>query len=135
VQEAVIHGDMHFDQFRLKNEGVLALFDFDEWTRGDPAQDLADLIVDAHIRGLGQNEAGAEGTRLPGMIRVLLDGYCQGAARMADENAIAWHACLQFITKAYRACIQQEPRWHERAPELVAFAARFSELGAATKQD
>ncbi|MGB5080731.1 MAG: phosphotransferase [Burkholderiales bacterium] len=133
--ECVIHGDMHFDQFRLANDGVLALFDFDEWTRGDPAQDLADLIVDAHLRGLGRHQAGVEGTRLPGMIRVLLDSYRQGAAWTADESAIAWHACLQLITKAYRTCIQQEPRWQERAPEMVALATRFAVLGAATKQD
>lgn len=135
AHEAVIHGDMHFDQFRLADKGALALFDFDEWTRGDPAQDLADLIVDAHIRGLGCDLGGAAGRRLPNMVRVLLDSYREGAGRPADEGAVSWHACLQLVTKAYRSCIQQEPRWSEKVPELVALAARFAEHGAATYED
>jgi len=135
VHETVIHGDMHFDQFRLANDGALALFDFDEWSWGDPAQDLADLIVDAHIRGFGRHKAEADRTRLPEMIRVLLDSYRHRVAWTVSDAAIAWHARLQLITKAYRTCIQQEPRWQERAPELVALAARLVEFDAATKQD
>jgi len=135
AHEAVIHGDMHFDQLRLADNGALALFDFDEWTRGDPAQDLADLIVDLHIRELGRDEGRAAGTRLPNMVRVLLDSYRQGAGRPADEAAVSWHACLQLITKAYRSCIQQEPRWSEKVPELVALAEYFGEPGAGKSKD
>ncbi len=135
VHETVIHGDMHFDQFRLANDGVLALFDFDEWSRGDPAQDLADLIVDARIGEFGRHKAEVDRARLPDMIRVLLDSYRQRAAWTVGDAAIAWHTRLQLITKAYRSCIQQEPRWQERAPELVALAARLVDLDEATKQE
>jgi aminoglycoside phosphotransferase (APT) family kinase protein len=135
VRETVIHGDMHFDQFRLANDGALALFDFDEWSRGDPAQDLADLIVDARLGGFGRDRTEMNRSRLPEMIRVLLNGYRQCVAWTVSDAAIAWHARLQLITKAYRTCIQQEPRWQERAPQLVALAERLVEPGAATKQD
>ena len=135
AHETVIHGDMHFDQFRLANDGALALFDFDEWSRGDPAQDLADLIVDAHIGGFGRDKTETNRTRLPDMIRVLLHGYRQRVAGTVSDAAIGWHARLQLITKAYRTCIQQEPRWQERAPELVALAARLAGPGMATQQD
>jgi aminoglycoside phosphotransferase (APT) family kinase protein len=135
VHETVIHGDMHFDQSRLANDGALALFDFDEWSRGDPAQDLADLIVDTHIGGFGRNETEVNCTRLPDMIRVLLDSYRERVTWTVGDAAIGWHARLQLITKAYRTSIQQEPCWQERAPELVALAARLVEPGARTGHD
>lgn len=135
VHETVIHGDMHFDQFRLADDGRLALFDFDEWSRGDPAQDLADLIVDAHVRHLESRRIEGHGSVLGEMIDTLLHSYRRWACWTLADAAIRWHVRLQLITKAYRTCVQQEPGWQERAPELVALATRIVESVATTSRD
>ena len=50
LNPVVIHGDVHFGQFMLTKDDVLAILDFDGCCYGDPAQDLADLIVDPHLK-------------------------------------------------------------------------------------
>ncbi len=123
AQETVIHGDMHFGQFLIQPDGTLALFDFDEWSLGDPAQDLADLIVDPHVRHHEHDRANVPKILLQDMIKVLLESYRLQGGKAADA-AVDWHARVQFINKAYRAAIQQEPAWRNKVPELVEFAMR-----------
>ena len=130
AQQAVIHGDVHFGQFLITVEGALALFDFDEWSGGDPAQDLADLIVDPHVSQFARDNTQANRMLSPRVARALLASYRSHAAWAVTDAAIAWHARVQLINKAYRAAIQQEPRWREKVPALVALASRGVDLGA-----
>ena len=131
--EAVIHGDVHFGQFLITDDGALALFDFDEWSRGDPAQDLADLIVDPHVSQFAPEKAKANQILSARIAGKLLESYRQHAAWAISDASVIWHARIQLITKAYRAAIQQEPHWREKVPALVALATGEIELSANPK--
>ena len=56
------------------------------------------------------------------MAQVLIVSYRQHAASPVSDAAIAWHARIQLINKAYRAAIQLEPHWREKVPALLALA-------------
>lgn len=128
--ETVIHGDMHFGQILILPDGKLALFDFDEWSLGDPAQDLADLIVDSQVSHHEHDRAEVPVMQRQDMIKRLLESYrLQGGK--ATSAAIDWHARIQFINKAYRAAIQQEPAWQRKVPELITLARQGIAFDAA----
>ncbi len=129
AQKAVIHGDVHFGQFLITADGALALFDFDEWTGGDPAQDLADLIVDPHVSQFARDKTEINCILPAAVARVLLDSYRTHAAGAVVDAVIVWHARIQLINKAYRAALQLEPRWRERVSGLVALAVLGIDLG------
>lgn len=128
VQETVIHGDVHLGQFLITADNALALFDFDEWTRGDPAQDLADLIVDPHVSKFARNNTELNHTLPSDVARVFLASYRSHAGWTVRNATIAWHARVQLLNKAYRGAIQLEPRWREKASELVALATKDIQL-------
>ena len=131
AQQAVIHGDVHCGQFLITADGALALFDFDEWSHGDPAQDLADFIVDLQVSQLECDIATVlNRTQSSGVAQALLARYRRSANWRVSDAEIAWHARVQLTNKAYRAAIQQEPRWREKVPALVALASRGVDLGA-----
>jgi Phosphotransferase enzyme family len=129
MQKTVLHGDVHFGQFLIAADGTLALFDFDEWTHGDPAHDLADLIVDPHVSNFMRDKKLSRSLS-PEVTRILLDSYRRSAKHTVSDAEIAWHARIQLINKAYRSVIQQEPWWQEKVPALVALARHSLELGA-----
>ncbi len=136
AQQAVIHGDVHCGQFLITANGALALFDFDEWSHGDPAQDLADLIVDLQMGQLEPDIATVLNRALScGAVRALLAGYRRSANWRVTDAEIAWHARIQFINKAYRVAIQQEPRWREKLPSMVGMASRGVNLSATLEQE
>ena len=136
AQQAVIHGDVHCGQFLITADGALALFDFDEWSHGDPAQDLADFIVDLQVSQLECDIATVlNRTQSSGVAQALLARYRRSANWRVSDAEIAWHARVQLINKAYRAAIQQEPRWREKVPALVALASRGVDLGANLEQE
>ncbi len=133
--EAVIHGDVHFGQFLITDDGQLALFDFDEWSRGDPAQDLADLIVDPHVSQFARDKAEANRILSARVASKLLASYQAHAAWTISEATINWHARIQLINKAYRAAIQQEPRWRKKVLALIALATRGIDFAANSSQE
>jgi aminoglycoside phosphotransferase (APT) family kinase protein len=133
--QAIIHGDVHFGQFLITDDGQLALFDFDEWSRGDPAQDLADLIVDPHVSQFVRDKAKTNQILSARVARKLLVSYRAHAAWTISEAVVNWHAGIQLINKAYRAAIQQEPRWQEKVPALVALATRGIDFAADLAQE
>ena len=135
AQKAVIHGDVHFGQFLITTDGALALFDFDEWSSGDPAQDLADLIVDPYVSQFARDKTETSRILSSRVARALLASYRSHAAWVVSDATIAWQARVQLINKAYRAAIQQEPRWREKVPALVALASRGVDLGANSEQE
>ena len=129
AQKAVIHGDVHFGQFLITADGALALFDFDEWTGGDPTQDLADLIVDPHVSQFERDKTEINRVLPAAISRALLDSYRTHSAWTITDATIIWHARNQLINKAYRAALTLESRWRERVPGLVALAVRGVDLG------
>jgi Phosphotransferase enzyme family len=135
ARETIIHGDVHFGQFLITDDGALALFDFDEWSHGDPAQDLADLIVDPHVSKFMRDESEMNCTLTSGVARVLLTSYRKHADWTVTDATIAWHARVQLINKAYRAAIQMEPHWREKVSALVALATHSIDLGADLKKE
>lgn len=92
--QLVIHGDVHIGQFMLTADNTLAILDFGGCCIGDPAQDLADMIIDPHLSNF------------------------EGAM-----NIHARHNRLQLINKAYCAAITQQVDWHLKIPELISLAA------------
>ncbi len=121
-RQTVIHGDMHFGQFLVMHDGKLALLDFDGCCYGEPAQDLADFIVDPH---LGEFErAGDVHNQIltAESVSILLTNYRRNGTYAVDDIVIIWHARIQLINKAYRAAITQEPYWQNKIPELIALA-------------
>jgi Phosphotransferase enzyme family len=131
AQKSVIHGDVHFGQFLITPDGSLALFDFDEWTHGDPAQDLADLIVDPHVSKFMRDKTTVNRSLPADVARILLTSYRRFAKNSITDAEIIWHARIQLINKAYRSVIQLEPRWQEKVPRLTALARLDIDLGAA----
>jgi Ser/Thr protein kinase RdoA (MazF antagonist) len=130
ARKAVIHGDLHCGQFLTMADSMLALFDFDEWSHGDPAQDLGDLIVDPYVNRLALDSAEINCLAAPGIARALLASYRGAASWTVTDAEIAWQARVQLINKAYRVAIQQEPRWQDKVIALVVLATRGIDLGA-----
>lgn len=97
----VIHGDFHLRQLMVHSDQV-ALFDFDEFAIGDPAQDLANFVADLHAQSFDKDFVAAVSAKL-------IDAYCQHSGWSADPFLFNWHLAVQFITRAYRAYLQQKP--------------------------
>lgn len=125
LNPVVIHGDVHIGQFMLTADNTLAILDFDGCCKGDPTQDLADMIVDPHLSNFERaNTLYAEHNRLlPAEFATqLLAGYREHARYQVDNTAIIWNGRLQLINKAYRAAITQEIDWFIKIPELIMLA-------------
>lgn len=102
----LIHGDFHPDQVWL-HDGRVVLFDFDEFTLGDPLEDIAEFAIK-----LG-NEAWAGAF-------VATAAACAGAG--FDPDRLRWHLAVQSLLQASRAFVFQREgwrtdllRWFERA--------------------
>ncbi len=133
--DAIIHGDVHFGQFLITDDGQLALFDFDEWSRGDPAQDLADLIVDPHVSQFARDNSKANQILSARVASKLLASYHVHGAWTISDVTVNWHARIQFINKAYRVAIQQEAHWKEKVAALVALATSGIEVAVNSEQE
>ena len=96
---SLIHGDCHPDQFWV-HEGRVVLFDFDEFTLGDPMEDLAGFLLK-----LGQ--AGAPAV----LASALVTHYAAAAPERFDARCLAWHLAIQSLLQVSRAFIYQRPGW------------------------
>jgi hypothetical protein len=118
---SLIHGDWHPDQVWVQNDRLL-LFDFDEFTLGDPMEDLAEFVLK-----LEQHEALA--ARTPSLVSALVTEYQSVAPQRFDAPALAWHLAIQSLLQASRAFIYQEPGWaHTLERRLTASEARATAL-------
>ncbi len=113
ADERVIHGDFHLRQLMVRH-GEVALFDFDEFAIGDPAQDLANFIADLHSQSFDKKLAGA-------VASTLIDAYGWHADWQLNADRFNWHLAIQFVTRAYRAYLQQKPN-------LETLVSYFSDL-------
>jgi aminoglycoside phosphotransferase (APT) family kinase protein len=95
----LIHGDCHPDQVWLDNERVV-LFDFDEFTLGDPMEDLAGFVTK-----LGRVATGSE------FAAQLLDAYSRMAPERFCQRRLQWHLAIQHLLQASRAFVFQVNDW------------------------
>ncbi|CAD5373921.1 Putative aminoglycoside phosphotransferase [Rubrivivax sp. A210] len=107
---SLIHGDCHPDQMWV-HEGRIVLFDFDEFTLGDPMEDLASFVL--KLEQAEQPEA---------LGRALVRAYAAAAPRRFDAQALAWHLAIQSLLQVSRTFIYQRPGWAEELDSRLAAA-------------
>lgn len=95
----LIHGDCHPEQFWL-HDGRVVLFDFDEFTLGDPMEDLAEFVL--------KLEAAPRAAQLANTV---IESYAAAAPERFDARSLAWHLAIQSLLQASRAFVYQQPGW------------------------
>ena len=113
---SLIHGDFHPEQVWV-HQGRIVLFDFDEFTLGDPMEDLAQFVLKLEQAGIAAE-----------LCSVLIEQYAACAPGRFDRRGLDWHLTVQSLLQASRAFVFQKPGW---AGELERRLAR-SEVRAAT---
>jgi aminoglycoside phosphotransferase (APT) family kinase protein len=114
----VIHGDYHPGQVWLAGRRVV-LFDFDEFTLGDPMEDLAAFVV-----RLGQVPTDSA------FAAQLLTQYSRIAPAHFCAQRLQWHLVVQQVLQASRAFVFQVKDWRR---ELERRVARAEALCASTE--
>lgn len=112
VPLGLIHGDFHADQLRVRGRR-LVLFDFDEFARGDPLQDLASFAV--KCRHPDRRIAAAMPLRLA-------EAYARQRPAAFDGARYAWHLAVQWLHKASRAFVWQQPGWRAAVRAMLGEA-------------
>ncbi len=105
---SLIHGDFHPGQLWI-HEGRIVLFDFDEFTWGDPMEDLASFIQKFESVGA-----------LPGPIQSLIDSYSRMSPQRFHRNTLNWHLVIQSLLQVSRAFIFQSPGWRSAMRDRLA---------------
>lgn len=112
--EAVpVHGDFHVDQM-LASQDRIALFDYDGFGLGSPAQDLADFVSQLLCRDDGLHWVPIAGA--------LVARYRQRAGAAFDEGEFDWHLRLMLMRKAYSFFVRSRSHWPLRAHQALAVA-------------
>jgi hypothetical protein len=112
VPLGLIHGDFHPDQVWL-HQGRVVLFDFDEFTLGDPLEDIAEFTVK-----LGDDD----------LRRAFIAAAAATAGTRFDPDRLRWHLAVQSLLQASRAFIFQREGWRA---ELALWLARAEREAAA----
>jgi aminoglycoside phosphotransferase len=111
-----IHWDFHIDQL-LADQGTLIFCDLDELIIGDPLQDLANFIVDLHVRLADQ-----EFVRL--IAAELRHHYQKLATWEVSVERLAWHIRLQLVNKAYRQYLRFAPGFEDIVGGMMRLAQK-----------
>lgn len=115
---SLIHGDCHPDQVWVQGSRVV-LFDFDEFTLGDPMEDLAEFVL--KLEQLGTD---------PAQVAAFVADCAAADAPQHDPASLAWHMAVQSLLQASRAFVYQQPGWAELLEQrLAACEARVTVLG------
>lgn len=96
----LIHGDCHPDQVWLGADDRVVLFDFDEFTLGDPMEDLAQFVTRLGDAG-GSARFGSE----------IVAAYANLAPAAFSAPRLRWQLALQQLLQASRAFVFQAPGW------------------------
>jgi len=112
---SLIHGDWHLDQVWVQGDRLL-LFDFDEFTLGDPMEDLAEFVL--KLEQLERHDLRA--ARGSALASVLIAHYRAAAPQRFDAAALAWHLAIQSLLQASRAFIYQQPDWQRTLERRLA---------------
>ena len=131
LKPVVIHGDIHIGQFMLTADNTVAILDFDGCSYGDPAQDLADMLVDPHLNLSARGLDIGHNPLLPVEFATsMLSTYREHAPQLVSNQAIVWQSRVQLINNAYRAAITQEVDWALKIPKILKNAASHTLLNA-----
>lgn len=118
----LIHGDCHPDQVWVQGPRVL-LFDFDEFTLGDPMEDLAEFVLKLEQAGVG-----------PALVEGFVAACARADAAHFDRPSLDWHLAIQALLQASRAFIYQQVGWADTVERrLAACEARVAVLGRAVR--
>ena len=118
---SLIHGDFHPEQIWV-HEGRVVLFDFDEFTLGDPMEDLAAFVLKLDHAGVA-----------PALASAFVEQYAAAAAQRFDRRSLAWHLTIQSLLQASRAFSYQQPGWAATLERRLA--ASEARAAALSKQD
>ena len=99
------------------DDGRVVLFDFDEFTLGDPMEDLATFVLKLELAGAA-----------PELGSALLDAYAACAPHRFDRRSLNWHLTVQSLVQTSRAFVFQAPDW---ASEIERRLARCEAHAAA----
>ena len=114
---SLIHGDFHPDQVWVQDGRVL-LFDFDEFTLGDPMEDVAEFVLKLEQDGAA-----------PDLVSAFVDGCAAAEPLHFDRASLAWHVAIQNLLQASRAFVYQQPGWAQTLERrLSACEARVAAL-------
>jgi aminoglycoside phosphotransferase len=91
--EGLVHGDFLLKQL-VVDGGRLGVFDFDNFSVGDPIQDLANCIADLHHQGL-------EPHRVNAIVAAFLAAYRAHARWDVPTERLRWHLALQLLYDAH----------------------------------
>ena len=92
-RDGLVHGDFLLKQL-VVHAGRLGVFDFDNFTLGDPARDLANFIVDLRYQGF-------PATLVTSMTTAFLDAYRSHAEWDMPADRLRWHTAVQGLSDAY----------------------------------
>jgi aminoglycoside phosphotransferase (APT) family kinase protein len=110
---SLIHGDFHPEQVWL-HDGRIVLFDFDEFTLGDPMEDVAAFVTRLESAGTSSLHAS--------WIRSFVDAYAACAPEAFDRRRLQWHLAVQSLVQASRAFVYQQPGWALELERRLAHA-------------
>ena len=116
----LIHGDCHPDQMWLEGERIV-LFDFDEFTLGDPMEDLAAFVLKLKPAAMA-----------PELGSAVVEQYAACAPGRFDRRRLDWQLAVQSLLQASRAFVFQQPGW---ADELERRLACSEALAAKLNKD
>jgi thiamine kinase-like enzyme len=114
---SLIHGDWHPDQCWL-HEGRIVLFDFDEFTLGDPMEDLAAFIVKLEQTEHGPACSAALVAQYP--LAADATGATVAATKRFNAHSLAWHLTVQSLLQVTRTFIYQQPGWADLLESRLA---------------
>jgi Phosphotransferase enzyme family len=98
-QPTLIHGDLHPEQVWLDGARIV-LFDFDEFSLGDPMEDIAAFMTKIESGGADSEFA-----------NLLVAAYAEAAPERFDHSRLQWHLALQQLLQASRSFVYQIPGW------------------------
>lgn len=106
--QGLIHGDFHPDQIWV-HEGRVVLFDFDEFTWGDPMEDLASFVLKLQQAGVADD-----------LCAAFTQHYAACAPARFDRLSLEWHLSLQGLMQTSRAFVFQQPGWAQAMERRLA---------------
>ena len=114
LPDTIIHADFTVQQLLVCGDKI-ACFDFDEFSMGDPTQDVANFIVDCYFRNFDRD-------LLPIVISRFLHAYQRKVGYEIPANGLNWYIKMLFVTKAYRFYLQQKPRLEDEIMAVLELA-------------
>jgi len=118
--QTLLHGDFHLEQLHVCG-ARLALFDFDEFARGDPLEDVASFVVKCTL---------ADSRLAREVGDALVASYASHAPQWFEAGRLDWHLAVQWLHKASRAFVWQRPGWRAQAEQMLAAARTAAQRAA-----